>query len=190
MPCIFRAAVSFCSTTSEAPAHRSQIPTQKRQPILAQMSQLMPAQQSKRTNPSPQLRGPSSQVPARRCQLKGSNQVPMQNSQLAPTHRPHATGPSLESSRPNSSLLRCPSSQIPAHTSSRVPTQRTQPRNPGIQPLRCWGASISYGSGSSHSVAAELTRAMGDHEFTRIRAAAPGGHGMVGAALRRCGHCC
>lgn len=128
------AAVGLCSTTSEAPAHRSQIPIQKRQPILAHMSQLIPAQRCKRANPSPQLR--------------------------------------------------CPSSQIPAHTSSRVPTQRSQPRNPGIQPLRCWGASNSYRSNSSHSVAAELTRAMGDHEFTRIRAAAPGGQGMVGAALR------
>ena len=97
----------------------------------------------------------------------------MQNSQLAPTHRPHATGPSLESSRPNSSLLRCPSSQIPAHTSSRVPIQRPQLRNHGIQPLQCWGASTAYGSDSSHSAAAELTRAM----------AITGGHGMVGTAL-------
>ena len=98
----------------------------------------------------------------------------MLNSQLAPTHGPHLTGPSLESSRPNSSLLRCPSSQIPAHTSSRVPIQRPQLRNHGIQPLRCWGASTAYGSDSSHSAAAELTRAM----------AITGGHGMVGTALR------
>ena len=121
---MFCAAVGFCSTTSEAPARRSQIPIQKRQPILAHMSQLIPAQRSKRANPSAQLR--------------------------------------------------CPSSQIPAHTSSRVPIQRPQLRNHGIQPLRCWGASTAYGSDSSHSAAAELTRAM----------AITGGHGMVGTALR------
>ena len=137
------------------------------------MSQLIPAQRSKRTNPNPQLRGLSSQVPARRCQLSVQLTGPMQNTQLAPTYRPHVTGPSLESSRPNSSLLKCSSSHIPARTSSRVPIQRPQLRNHGIQPLQCWGASTAYGSDSSHSAAAELTRAM----------AITGGHGMVGTAL-------
>ena len=129
------------------------------------------------------VRGPSSQVPNpnSKAPTNPSSDVPANPNSEVQAHksqpsaqRSQLTSPGLESSRPNSSLLRCSSSQIPARTSSRVPIQRPQLRNHGIQPLQCWGASTAYGSDSSHSAAAELTRAM----------AIMGGHGMVGTALR------
>ena len=156
--------------SSQVPNPNSKAPTNPSSHVPANPGSEVQAHKSQPSAQRSQLTSPGSQMPAQRFQL----QVPMQNYQLAPTHRPHAARPSLESSRPNSSLLRCPSSQIPAHTSSRVPIQTPQLRNHGIQPLRCWGASTAYGSDSSHSAAAELTRAM----------AITGSHGMVGTALR------
>ena len=156
--------------SSQVPNPNSKAPTNPSSHVPANPGSEVQAHKSQPSAQRSQLTSTGSQMPAQRFQLK----VPMQSSQHAPTHRHHATGPSLESSRPNSSLLRCSSSQIPARTSSRVPIQRPQLRNHGIQPLQCWGASTAYGSDSSHSAAAELTRAM----------AITGGHGMVGAALR------
>ena len=136
----------------------------------------MPAQKSKRTNPSPQLRGPSSQVPARRCQLKAS--------QCKTTSSPQLTGPM---SRALAENLHDPThlcSDAQAHKSQLIPAHGAQFRGPdsditesnlcgaGARPLRTEAIRRilqqpnSHGRWRSRAVMAWLEQRFAMHSFT------------------------